>query len=508
MRRRIAGVLVILGLAVGLTGAAFSGRVGAQAPDVLVVGRGFEVLSLDPHKGGSDLNIFDTLVARDADWQHNPGLALSWQTLDPTTWELKLRRGVRFHNGEPFNAHVVKFSFERGLDPKTKWARAGLLRLIKAITIVDEYTVRFATQRPWPQFVPTMAMFGWVVPPRYLEKNGDDALLRRPVGTGPYRFVRWVKDDRLELEANDDYWGGRPKIRRVVVRTIPNNATRLAELLSGSVHLIELIPPELYGPIQRSPRTRLVQARSAGVLMILLNLNNIAPNRPLADRRVRLALNHAVDRRALIASIMHNVGAPVATFCTEVMRGCDMSIAPFPYDVERARTLLREAGYPDGFDMTISTTSGTYPGDRDLTLAVADQLSAVGVRARPVVTEFGVFLRALVERKLPSDAAFARYTDFLGYAGDIGFRAYHPQGYGSQWFPGNREFQQLLETAEVIFDEARLRDLLRRAQLLFRQEAPGMPLITAPYVYGLHRNLEWRPRPDLTLPLGTAYWRQ
>ena len=131
------------------------------------------------------------------------------------------------------------------------------------------------------------------------------------------------------------------------------------------------------------------------MFFVIANLVNIAKDRPLADPRVRQALNHAIDRKAILASIMHGVGQPVATVCTEVMLGCDASIAPFAYDPERARALLREAGYPNGFEFTISTTSGAYPGDRDIALAMADQLNRVGVRARANVTEYGVQLKAV-----------------------------------------------------------------------------------------------------------------
>jgi len=172
--------------------------------------------------------------------------------------------------------------------------------------------------------------------------------------------VRWVRDDRVELEANPAYWGGRPRIGRVVFRAIPSESSRLAELLTGSVHLINLVPPELFRPLQLSGRAKLVPGKSLSVFFVIYNLVNIPRDRPLADRRVRQALNYAVDRQAILASVMRNVGSPVSTFCTEVMLGCDPSVAGFSYNPERARALLREAGYGDGLDFSITTTS--WPG--------------------------------------------------------------------------------------------------------------------------------------------------
>jgi peptide/nickel transport system substrate-binding protein len=512
MMRLVALLCVAALLAVAGPGPAR--RAEAQTPDVLVVAQGVDMQTGDPHKTTLThavnvlVNFYDTLIGRDASLALRPGLALSWRAVDPTTWEFKLRQGVRFHNGEPFNGQAVKFSFERMLDPKTRWPGAGALRPIKSVTVVDDYTVRFTTERPWPLMPRFLGYYGMIVPPGLLAQGGEDALVRHPVGTGPYRFVRWVKDDRVELEANPDYWGGKPRISRVVFRAIPSESSRLAELLAGSVHLINLVPPELFKPIQDSPRVKLVEGKSLSVYFVIGNLVNIAKDRPLADRRVRQALNYAIDRQAILASIMHNVGRPVSTFCTDVMLGCDASVSPFPYDPERARALLREAGYPNGFDFTITTTSGAYPGDRDIALAVADQLNRVGVRARANVTEYGVQLKAVQARQLAEDGWFTRFTDFFGLSTIVPFRAFYSKGEWSLWRPGHQDFDQLIEAANAAGDEAQIRDVSRRLQLLYKEEAPAISLFTAPNVYGMHPDLDWTPRPDLLLPMFDAGWRK
>jgi peptide/nickel transport system substrate-binding protein len=504
---------IIVALCVAVLSVAAPGLAPAQAPDSLVVAQGVDMQTGDPHKTTLThavnvlSNIYDTLIWRDASLALKPGLALSWRAVDPTTWEFKLRQGVKFHNGEPFNAQAVKFSFERMLDPKTKWPGAGALRLIKGVTVVDDATVRFTTERPWPLLPRFLGYYGTIVPPGLLAQKGDDALVRHPVGTGPYRFAHWVKDDRVELEANPDFWGGKPKIGRVTFRAIPSESSRLAELLAGSVHLINLVPPELFKPIQDSSRAKLVEGRSLSVYFVIYNLVNIAKDRPLADRRVRQALNYAIDRQAILKSIMHGVGQSVATACTEVMLGCDPSVPPFPYDPERARALLREAGYPNGFDFSITTTSGAYPGDRDIALAVVDQLNRVGVRARANVTEYGVQLRTVQARQLAEDGWFTRFTDFFGLSTIIPFRAFYSKGEWSLWRPGHQAFDQLIESANVAGDEAQIRDISRRVQMLYKEEAPAITLFTAPNVYGMHPDLEWTPRPDLLLTMFDAGWR-
>jgi peptide/nickel transport system substrate-binding protein len=190
------------------------------------------------------------------------------------------------------------------------------------------------------------------------------------------------------------------------------------------------------------------------------------------------------------------------------MLGCDASVPPFAYDPERAKALLREAGYPNGFEFSISGTSGAYPGDRDIALAVADQLNKVGVRARANITEYGVQLKAVQARQLADDGWFTRFTDFFGLANVIPFRAFYGQGEWSLWRPGHKEFDQLIEAANVAGDEAQIKDLARRLQLLYKEEAPAISLFTAPNVYGMHPDLDWTPRPDLLLTMFDAGWRR
>jgi peptide/nickel transport system substrate-binding protein len=485
---------------------------GAEPRRTLVVAQSADMVTGDPAKSTGLAtvailcNIYDTLVHRDASLSLKPGLALSWRAVDPTAWEFKLRKGVKFHNGEPFNAEAVKFSFDRMLDPATHWPGAGDLRLLKSTIMVDDDTVRFTTSQPWPELPRFLGYYGMIVPPGYLKQNGPDALVRHPVGTGPYRFVNWVKDDHVELEANPDYWGGRPRIGHAIIRVIPTDAARVAELLAGSVQLANLLPPELFSAIQTSPRTKLVVGKSLSVFFVIYNLVNIAKNKPLADPRVRQALNYAIDRKAIVSSVMHNVGAPVATFCTDVMEACDASIPPFSYDPDKTRALLREAGYPNGFDFSISGTSGTYPGDRDIVLAVAEQLNRVGVRTTVHITEIGVQLQMVLARKLPEDGWFTRFTDFFGISDIIPLRAFYSPGEWSQWRPGYAPFNQLIEEAQAAPNEKALAEVSKRLQLMYKEQAPAITLFGAPNANGMTRDLEWTPRPDLELSLFGASW--
>ncbi len=510
-RRNLLKGAALLGLTIA-GGRVRLAEADAQAPDTLVVAQGSDIVTGDPAKSTALAtvavlcNMYDTLIRRDADLKLHPGLALSWRAVEPTTWEFKLRSGVKFHNGEPFNAAAVKFSFDRMLDPETHWPGAGDLRLIKAMAVVDPDTIRIHTSQPWPELPRFLGYYGMIVPPEYLKQHGPDALVRHPVGTGPYRFVEWIKDDHVTLEANATYWAGMPRIRRVVIRVVPTDAARIAGLLAGSVELANLLPPDLFSAVKTSPKTKLVVGKSLSVFFVIYNLVNIPKDKPLADPRVRQALNYAINREAILSSVMHDVGTPVATFCTEVMQGYDPSIPPFTYDPATARALLREAGYPQGFDFSISGTSGSYPGDRDIVLAVAEQLNQVGVRTKIHITEIGVQLKAVLARKLPEDGWFTRFTDFFGMSTIIPLRAFYSPGEWSQWRPGYAPFNQLIEEAQAAPDEAKLRAISRQLQLMYKEQAPAITLFSAPNANGMSRALEYTPRPDLGLAMDAASW--
>lgn len=511
MIKKAGMVSLVLAVAVGL-GLSVSAGLGAQTPTTLVVAQGVDIFSGDPQKSPQlhtynvISNIYETLIDRDANLRLRPGLATSWTPINPTTWEFRLRKGVMFHNGEPFNAQAVKFSFERGLDPATKWPRRGFIRLIKSVSVVDDYTVRMTTETPWPGFLQAVGTVGWIIPPQYTKANGGQGLGLRPVGTGPYKFVRWVKDDRVELEANAGYWRGRPKIQHLVFRAIPSEATRLAELLSGSVQLINLIPPEEFDPVKNGANTKLISAPAAAMYYIQLNLVNVPAGKPLADKRVRQALNYAVDRKALIANIMHNVGTPLASICTPIMFGCDLSIQPTAYDPAKAKTLLAQAGFANGFDMTIATSNGGYPADRDLTEAIASQLQQVGVRAKAVVVEYGLMLDQLASRKLPYDAAFARITSFTSQTSEMG-RAFTTLGITATQDPDVPAFRRAIDAAEISTSDVQAKQYLKQAQLVYIDEGMGITLFTSPNVYGVAKNLDFTPRADYLLPMYYAAWK-
>ena len=224
--------------------------VAFSAPkDTIVIAQGVDPSTLDPQDHYETpafnvlLNVYETLLVRDDEMKLMPLLATSWKLVNDKTWEFALRKGVKFQNGEDFNAAAVKFSLERIADGKNKLKQTTLVGIIDRVEIIDDYTVRVITAKPYPYLDAQFANIGAILPPKYTQEKGPSHIARNPVGTGPYKFVRWVKDDQLTLEANDRYWGGAPKIKKVIFRPIPEATTRVAGLQTQEADIIVNIPP-------------------------------------------------------------------------------------------------------------------------------------------------------------------------------------------------------------------------------------------------------------------------
>jgi len=241
----------------------------------LVVAQGGDIAKFDPHfsTASNDIrwsfNNFDNLTSRHPDGKLYPGLATDWRLQGETTWAFKLRQGVKFHNGDPFTSADAKFSLERTYDPAVKTMVSTVFTTIDRIEAPDPFTLLIHTKKPDPLLPARLAFYGGqIVPKKYLESVGNDAFNAKPVGTGPTRFVSWIKDDRLTLEGNPDYWGGKPDFDRLIVRSIPETAPRVAALLKGEVDIITQLPPDQEDRIKANPSTRVEGALYAGLYVL------------------------------------------------------------------------------------------------------------------------------------------------------------------------------------------------------------------------------------------------
>jgi peptide/nickel transport system substrate-binding protein len=323
-----------------------------------------------------------------------PSLAESWTvSADQRVYEFKLREGLKFHNGDPFTGEDVKFSFARAKGAKI------LQDKVREITVVDRYRVRFHLAEPWPDFMTfygTLATSaGWIAPKKYMEQVGVEGFKKHPIGLGPYKFVSHTPGVELVMEAFEGYWRKTPSVKRLVYKSVLEATTRLAMLKRGEVDVAYLLDAPMAEDIKRDPTLKLAFSGAIGTFYLDF-LEQWDPKSPWADRRVRLAASLAVDRKGLNEA--ENLGASRLTG-NIVPRTFDFAIPlePHPYDPARARQLLAEAGYPNGFD---AGDVHPWPPYSSVGEAVATSLAAVGIRGRVRTMERAAFYAALASKKL------------------------------------------------------------------------------------------------------------
>jgi len=365
-----------------------------QTGGVLAYAAGADPDSLDPPNTDSNPGeavgrmMYNYLVKFDAKLNLLPDLATSWsQSKDGLTWTFKLRSGVKFHDGTPFNAEAVKYNFERFLGAEKPLKASLHSPIIKSVEAVDAATVKFTLKVPFAFFLNNLAhSASGIVSPTAHKKWGKDLTLH-PVGTGPFKFVEWVRGDRVVVERNPDYFDGKARLDKIIVRTIREDSARVLGLEAGDYDLAVRIPPEEVPRLMREGRVRVYAEQSNRALRI--GINN--KKKPLDNVKVRLALNYAIDKESIVKNIYQNMATVIPTVAGPLLTGY-APVKGIPYNPAKAKQLLAEAGYPNGFELTIWTCKGRYLKDYELAQAVQQQLAAVGVRAKLESFEWGSYL--------------------------------------------------------------------------------------------------------------------
>ena len=382
----------------------------APAAD-LSIALGGDVTSMDPHfhnltpNNNIGAHVFDTLVAKDPAGRIKPALAESWRAVDDLTWEFKLRKGVKFHDGSEFTAADVAFTLDRiPLVPNSPSPFTTYTKQVTERIVVDPWTLRLKSATPYPQMPNDMSTVLVVSAKVAAKATTDDFNTGKAmIGTGPFKFVRWQKGDRIELARNDAYWGAKPAWDRVTFRVITSDPTRVASLLAGEVRAIENVPTNDLAKL--SGNKDLTIYRTVSVRLMYLHLDTardktpFATDRagkpleknPLRDLRVRRAMSKALNRQALVERIMESAAVTTGQLMPEGFFGYVPALKPEPQDLEGARKLLAEAGYPDGFGLTLHTPNNRYVNDEQIAQAVAQMLSRVGIQTRVDAMPSSVF---------------------------------------------------------------------------------------------------------------------
>jgi peptide/nickel transport system substrate-binding protein len=506
MNRRVAMLAAIA----GATLLCLAPLAQTQPKPVVVVQSG-EAATLDWHMHCDknahepDRQIFDTLLRRNLKTLQLEGnLAESWRVVNETTWQFKLKRNVKFHNGEPFDAAAVKFSVERMLDPKQGAPGRTSIATIDRVDVVDPYTVNVITKAPFPLLAVRMSpghcgTVG-IVPPKYLAQVGDAAFAVKPVGTGPYKFVEWVKDERLVLEANKDYHRGPPAIERLTFRPVPELTTRVAALLSGQADLVSDIPPDQTGKI-KSSSTAHVEISTLGGFVIMVKMTNYLMPGPWQDVRVRKAINYAIDMDTIIKTVLEGYGQVLGVPLEKEAFGFNPNIKWYGYDPERAKALLREAGHANGFEMTLHAPNRRYMNDIEVMQAMAQMLSKVGIRAKVEVWEQSIYTTKWRKREL-LPAYMTAWGGAGVFDGDLLTSSLHSKSALS--INKNEALDKMLEEAQATSDPERRKAIYWKAQELIYEEAPIIKAYQQAHIFGVSNRLEWKPWIDNMLFLYDA----
>ncbi len=351
-------------------------------------------------------NVFDHLAARDLKTgKVGPSLATSWKNVDETTWEVKLRQGVKFHDGTPFTAKDVKATFERVLNPENKLTARGNHIKIKSVEVVDDLTARFKTDGPYPLFVERLTA-QVMQSEKAIKEKGHEWMQENPIGTGPYKLVKWSKKQEHLLQRNDDYWGPKPAYKFVRIRIIPEQATQIAELMSGGVDIIKAVPPDQMDVINKSGQARTATSPILRTSMIQLDQAGRSGPNPMQDKRVRQAANLAVDMDTIIKHVLNGLGDRTATTVNPMAFGFDPNIKPYKQDLAQAKKLLADAGFPNGLEVGLLGTGPTVePGLIQTTEAIVADLAKAGIRTKQrFIGEVGPFTNLVRDSK--SDPMF------------------------------------------------------------------------------------------------------
>ncbi len=480
----------------------------AAEPTQLTIVQPAEATTMDPGRSTQVLtvnyfyNLYDSLTRWDAALQLQPGLATSWKAVNDITWEFTLRPGVKFHDGSPLTAEDVRATIERNLVPGKTVVTAGFTT-IESVQAASPTLVRVVTRKPDPLLPVRMAQMGsQILPARLTTDEGAKELARRPIGSGAYRFVEWVKDERLVMEANRDWWGweGRPpSVDRVLWKAIPDDFPRLVALEKGDADIVTSVPPDRIRSVAEGRNTRVVSVPSTRT--VEFNINSTQP--PLSDKRVRQALHYALDVPAIIRSLFAGLGRPLVGGLADTDFGYNPALKPYPYDPARARALLAEAGSPGGIDVTLHAGMGTMVNDKQLLEVIADMWAKVGIRARVAMMEMGARQRMVNERALPPGGLLLInvQSTLLDADGSL-WRILHPTGLGGRYWAGSQpghRFHEVMEQARYTLDPKKRKALYVEATQLFDDEKPWLELFQEVIVYGTSKRVTFRPRPDFRL---------
>lgn len=436
---------------------------------------------------GVMMNIYDSLIWRDGSGQIIPGLAESWEFPEPDQMLLRLRQDVKFHNGDAFTADDVVFSYGRLFDETNPSPLLSSLRgFVDSVEKVDDYTVIVHMPGPRATVVPTLIRVP-ILPHKAFEEIGAQNFGVAPIGTGPFKFSRWDKNQQIVLTRNDDYWRGPAAIEEFVIRPIPEDFARFASLSNHEVDIITNLSAERLAEIEGVPGLKAATVPSVRNVFVGIDTRK----GPFTDLRARQALNHAVDKEALIEVIMGGHAIENASACTQTLFGA-AEVEPYEYDPDKARALLAEAGLGDGVSVEMLGPVGRYTKDKELQEAIAGMLADVGITVTHVQPEWAEFLKQWTAEIHP--------LHFVGTGNQVmdcdQHLGYRIDGARYNRFYQSDEVDALIQQQLGEYDEDARKAILAEIQQKVRDDAPWIFLFDLVDMFGMTERIEWTPRAD------------
>ena len=443
-------------------------------------------------------HVFDHLAARDLKTgKVGPSLATSWRNLDDTTWEVKLRQNVKFHDGSRFTARDVKATFDRVLNPENKLTARGNHAKIKSVEVVDDYTARFKTDGPYPLFVERMTALV-MQSEKAIKEKGHEWMQENPVGTGPYKLLKWNKKQEHLLVRNDEYWGPKPAFKYVRVRIIPEQATQIAELMSGGVDVIKAVPPDQMDVINKSGAARTSTSPILRTAMLQLDQAGRTGKNPFQDKRVRQAANLGVDMDSIIKHVLNGLGDRTATTVNPMAFGFDPNLKPYKQDAAAAKKLLADAGYPNGFEVGFLTTAPIVePALPQTSEAISADLAKIGIRTKKrYVGEVGPYVNLVRDGKADPmfEWSWGYYSIFDADAilFDV-MKCNEPYSYYC-----NQALDDLIIQGRSTLDQKKRAEIYARAQKLIYDDAAYLFKWGLRGVWGISNRVEYEaPRDEI-----------
>ena len=472
--------------------------------NTVVVAQGVDPTTMDPQNQRETptfnvlVHLYDPLIIRNT---KNPKrfdgvLATKWKRLSPTAMRFVLRKGVKFSDGSAFNATTVKYNIDRLLGTlpgeKNPPLAAFQYSSISGARVVNPRTVEIHTKAPDPLLLARLSALLMI--PTGSVNNDPNALAAKPDGTGPYTLVTWDRNNQVVLKAKPKYFRGKPKIANVIFKDMPDDASRLAALETGDVDVISNLPPDNVREVKSAGRATVRAVPSARVTSIWLDTLTIPQ---LKSTKVRLALNYAVDVNTIIKKVMSGYALRTATIVPPYFAGYSKAVKPFPYNPSKAKALLKQAGFANGFSMTMMVPRGRYLLGEDIAQAVAGYLGKVGVDVKVDIVDFGVFAKATQTRQIPA-AFFAGWGESFFNPIDEAQVAIKCGTTGFSWFC-NKRVDSLISKAATTLNPKKQDAVIIQFQKAIRSNPPFIYLFAYKDIYGISKRLVWRPRTDETI---------